>query len=114
MIKMEAKSIIHVVGTKCPPETEAKFNTWYNETHVPHLLKFKKLKRVTRYKNLHPAGEYPEFLTIYEFDNRQGFEEYHDSPERTGSRESWLKIQEETGASLKWEVQFEAIKTWQR
>jgi len=111
---MEAKSVIHVVGTECPPGVEEKFDTWYSERQVPHLLEFKKLKRVTRYRNLHPNRQYPKFLTIYEFDNRQDFEEYHDSPERTSSRDSWLKIQEETGASDKWEVQYEVIKSWQR
>ncbi len=111
---MKAKSIIHVVGTECPPEMEEKFDRWYSERHVPDLLKFKKLKGVTRFKNLHPSGEYPKFLTIYEFDNQQDFEAYFKSPERAAAGEDWKKIQRELGASQKWAVQFEVIKSWQR
>ena len=111
---MEAKPVIQIVGTDCPLEAEEKFNTWYNERHIPDLLKFKKLKRVTRYKNLHPDGEYPKFLTIYEFENRQAFEEYDTSPEQTTAREDWLRISKETGAEVVWRVQYEVIKTWQR
>ena len=111
---METKSVIHIVGTECPPEMEGRFDTWYSERHVPDLLKFQGLKKVTRYRNLHADGEYPKFLTIYEFNNRQDFEAYYVSPERTAAAEDWLKIQKELGASLKWMVQYEAIKTWQQ
>ena len=111
---MEAKPVMHVVGTECPPEMEEKFDTWYSERHVPDLLKFKGVKRVTRYRGLHPGGEYPKFLTIYEFNNRQDFEAYYTSPERATAAEDWIKIQKELGASLKWSVQFEVIETWQR
>lgn len=110
---MEAKTTIHIVGTECPPEAEEKFDTWYSERHVPDVLKFKGVKRVTRYRKLSADGEYPKFLAVYEFNNRQDFEAYNTSPERTAAIEDWLKIQKELGSSIKWSVQYEVIKTWQ-
>ena len=111
---METKPVIHVVGTECPPEAEEKFDAWYSDRHVPDLLKFKKLRKVTRFKALKPDREYPMFLTLYEFDSRQAFEEYFTSPERATAAEDFAKIQKELNASVKWSVQYETIKTWQR
>ena len=111
---METKPVIHVVGTECPTEAEEKFDTWYSDRHVPDLLKFKKLKKVTRLKALKPDGEYPMFLTFYEFDDRQAFEEYFISPERSTAAEDFARIQKELDVSVKWSVQYETIKTWQR
>lgn len=111
---MAAKAVIHVVGTVCPPEMEKKFDAWYSERHVPDLLKFKGLKKVTRYKILRPNEDYPKFLTIYEFESREQFEAYFTSPERAAAAKDWQKIQKELSASQKWAVQFEQIKTWQK
>ncbi len=111
---MEAKLVIDVVGTDCPLETEEKFNKWYNDTHVPDLLKFEKIKRVTRFKILNQDTKYPKFLAIYEFDNRQAFEEYFASPVRGAGVQDWTKVSKELSASLKWLAQYEVIKTWHR
>ena len=111
---MATKPVIHVVGTECPPEMEEEFDRWYSERHVPDLLKFQGLKKVTRYKILRPNEDYPMFLTIYEFESREQFEAYATSPERTAAAEDWRKIQEELKASQKWGVQFETIKTWEQ
>ena len=111
---MEAKSVIHLVGTTCPPEMEEKFDAWYSDRHVPDLLKFKGVKKVTRYKRLYPSEEHPKFLTIYEFESQQDFEAYFSSPERTAALEDWENIQKELSASATMRVQYEVIKTWQR
>ena len=47
---MADKPVINIVGTRCQPDDDAKFNKWYNEVHIPMLLKCKELKGVTRYK----------------------------------------------------------------
>ena len=114
MSNMEAKSVLHIVGTECPSEMEDQFDKWYSDKHVPELLEFKGVNRVTRYRNLHNGEEYTKFLTIYEFGKREDFEAYFTSSIRANAAEDWGKIQNELGASLKWSVQFEMIKTWQR
>ena len=47
---MEAKHLINIAGTTCPPETDEAFNKWYDEDHIPANMKFKGLDGVTRYK----------------------------------------------------------------
>ena len=51
---MEPDSVIHIVGMHCRPDQEEKLNKWYNERHIPDLLKFKGVKRITRDRILTP------------------------------------------------------------
>jgi len=111
---METKPVIHMVAARCQPEVEGKFNKWYNETHVPMLLKFDGLKGVTRYKILKSTEAYPEYLVIYEFDSREAFEAYESSPELTAALEEMRDTWKEGGYETVWRVQYEPLKTWRK
>ena len=111
---MESKSVISMLAIQCPPETEEKFNRWYNEVHIPMLLKNKEIRRVTRYKRLSADEEYPNYLTIYEFDSKEAFDAYNASPELAAAHKERQETWREGGYERKWRVQYEAIKTWQR
>jgi len=124
---MEAKSILHVVGVECSPEMDAEFNIWYDETHIPYLLKLKILTRVSRYKMVgaartgaYEAGgvmdtgkEYPRYLTIYEFGSLEDFKRYDTSPELTAGREDVIREMKEVDGKMVWRVQYELMKTWE-
>ena len=120
-------SFIHMVGMICPPEKEEKFNQWYNEKHVPALMKFNGVKRAIRYRMAAktPAGEtqsaltvakesYPKFLAVYEFGDQQSFQRYEKSPEHAAVREDWLAAKDDLGAEIFWRVQYESIRAWER
>lgn len=122
---MDVKPVINVVGIQCQPEVEEKFNTWYDQTHIPMLLKFRGLRGATRYKILKPSEEYPQYLAIYEFNSQLAFEEYRASPELTAALDKQLEtwggkldrqqgIWRGEGWVRKWRVQYEAIKTWRK
>lgn len=112
--EMESKPVIMIVGTQCPPEVEESFDTWYSEKHLPDVLRFKGIKRATRYKITGGDKGYPKFLAIYEFESPQALKEYETSPVRAAAGEDWLRISKETGAEMMWRVQYEAIRTWQQ
>ncbi|MGA2400718.1 MAG: DUF4286 family protein, partial [Syntrophobacteraceae bacterium] len=80
---MNGAAIVYMVGIECKPQYEREFIVWYDETHVPLLLKFKGLKGVSRYKLSTGNGGYPAFLAVYEFSSKEIFEEYVKCPERT-------------------------------
>ena len=111
---METKPVINIVGTRCRPEDEEKFNKWYEEVHVPLLLRFKGLKAVTRYKITSEAEEYPKYLAIYKFDSQEAFQAYETSPELAAAREEMRETWKERGYEIKWRVQYESMKTWER
>ncbi len=116
-------SVINIVGTMCPPETEERFNKWYDEKHIPDLMKFKRMKKVTRYKisGTSTGGReiplsitggkegYPRYLAVYEFENFAVFKEYEESPEALAARKDAAKVMEETGFRVFWRVQYESI-----
>ncbi len=107
-------SFVNIVGIRCQPQAQNKFIKWYDQTHIPLLLKFKGLKKVTRYQIVKPTAEYPDYLTVFEFESRQAFEEYETSRElaaasaemsETWKNKKWVRM---------WRVQYELCKTWNK
>jgi len=111
---METGTVINVVATLCPPETEEKFNQWYNEIHIPLLLKCKALKSATRYKILNESENHPNYLAIYEFDSREAYKEYEASPELAAAIEEMQDTWKQKEYESKWRVQYELIQSWQK
>jgi uncharacterized protein (TIGR02118 family) len=108
---MKDKPVMHIVGTRCRSEDEARFNKWYDEVHIPMLLKFKGLKGVARYKITSESDEYPTYLATYQYENRQVYEESRKSPELAAALEE-LQGSWPGGLDIKWRVQYELIKEW--
>jgi quinol monooxygenase YgiN len=106
--------VVNLVTTECQPEVEAKFNKWYDEIHIPLLFEFKGMKKVTRYKILKTTEGFPAYLAIYEFEDRQAYEEYEQSPEITAARAEMKETWPGKGFEIKWRVQYEEIKTWEK
>ena len=111
---MGDKSILFIVGTQCQPEVEEKFNTWYNEIHIPMLLKFKGIKEATRYKIIDKTEAYPKYLAIYKFESQNAFEAFETSPELAAVREDMRETWKEGENEIKWRVHYEPLKTWKR
>jgi len=111
---MEKKPVVNVVATQCQPEVEEKFNKWYDDIHIPILFKFKGMKKVTRYKILKETEEYPTYLAIYEFESRKAYEEYATSPELAAGRAEMQETWKGAGFEIKWRVQYEALKIWEK
>ncbi len=109
---MENAPVLHIVGIHCQPQAEKKFLKWYDQVHVPLLLKFKGLKKATRYKILKPAEAYPEYLAIFEFADKEAFEAYENSPELAAAVAEMHETWKEGGWDRMWRVQYEFVKTW--
>lgn len=58
-----------VVQANCgDPSREKEFNDWYDDTHVPDVLKVPGIVRVTRYENVIASEEQPKFMTLLEIE----------------------------------------------
>lgn len=106
--------LIHLVGIRCKPEAEEKFNRWYNEVHVPMLMKFKGLKEVTRYRIASESPEYPNYLAVYKFDNYDVYQAYDSSPERAAVSEEMKQTWKGDEFKVVWRVQYQPLKTFKR
>jgi antibiotic biosynthesis monooxygenase (ABM) superfamily enzyme len=60
-----------VVHTDVDPTHEAEFNTWYNEDHVPALVRQPGFVRARRYACVEGQDQNPKYLAIYEFERAE-------------------------------------------
>jgi uncharacterized protein (TIGR02118 family) len=111
---VETKPIKYIVASQCQPENEEKFNKWYNEIHIPMLLKVKGLTKVTRYEIVNESEEFPKYLAVYEFENQKAFEAFKTSPELKAAKEEMSETWKGKGFEVKWRVLYRPIKTWER
>lgn len=122
-IDMEVNPVIRLVGIECGPEAAPEFNKWLEEVHIPMLLKCEGIKRITRYELSTAPGErnlvfstkeYPNYLTIIEFENEEAFEAYKASSLRAET----LADAHKTGAKIdfqrKWRVEYKRLRTWSK
>jgi hypothetical protein len=51
------------------PSRENEFNKWYDEIHLPDMIKAPGLVKATRYLNLSPdTNKRPKYVTLYEIE----------------------------------------------
>ena len=109
---MQINSVINLSGSNIKPGTEDNYYKWYDEVHVPMLLKFPGLKGVARYQITTPDDKYPNSLAIFEFENEQAFETYLNSPELAEAHQD--AISRKWDREARWRVQYKVIKTWRK
>ena len=118
---METRHVFYFVAADCASGLDEKFNRWFDEVHVPLLLKFRKLKSVSRYRlaelrgegvsRYKPAEGWPQYLTIYEFEDLQAVEEYLTSAELEAARQEMQQTWKEGEVEVKWRAHYERINT---
>jgi len=111
---MAKARIINIVTTECPPEMDAKFNKWYNEVHIPMLMKYKGIKKVTRYKTVEAPGARPKYIAVYEYDDQAALTGQFGSPEFKAVREEMEQTRKSLTFDLKGAMSCEPIKTWEQ
>jgi antibiotic biosynthesis monooxygenase (ABM) superfamily enzyme len=116
---MASESLIWMVGIQCRPEDEAKFNAWYDDVHVPMLLKGDHAKKVSRFKladETYHVGTTtqacPSYLTIYEFEDRARFDAWMNSPARGEAGSDKAKTWSENPYEVRWAARYDLVKSW--
>ena len=116
---MSSKPLIWIVGIQCRAEDEAKFNTWYDDVHVPMLLKGGCVKKVARFKlsdEIYHVGTTtqlcPNYLTIYEFETPTQFDAWMSGTARGEAGEDKVKTWSENPYEVRWATRYDLIKAW--
>ena len=110
--QLNAGAVIHVIGANGPgAEHDTEFNQWYDNTHVPWLMKSGTILQSVRYRIIEPNKDYPTYLAVYYFENKAKFEEFSTHPERVAAvkelNEHWPN-----GIGTVWRVQYQMVKGW--
>jgi hypothetical protein len=67
----ETPPLLLVVHTDIDPAHEADFNTWYNEDHVPAIVRQPGFIRARRYVCVEGQDQNPKYLAVYEFEREE-------------------------------------------
>ena len=110
---MEKTQVLQIVATEPKPGTEAKFNKWYNEEHIPLAIKFKGMQKISRYKVQGENKQFPTYLAFYYFESKEAADAYGPSPEFAAVRKNKEETWKDDAYDMKWNVRYELIKTWQ-
>ena len=103
---------INIVATDCGADVEDRFNTWYDENHVPLLMKYPGIKKVTRYKVRGDAPAGARYIAVYEYDSPEAMAGLQESD---AFKEAMAEMQEswpQGGIEIKWAGVYEPLKTW--
>ncbi len=111
---MAKTRILNIIATECVPKNDIKFNKWYNEVHIPMLLKYKGIKKVTRYKIIDEKAEKPGYIAVYEFDSKESLAEMPNSAEFKAAIEEMQNTWKNEMFDIKWAISCEPLKTWER
>jgi uncharacterized protein (TIGR02118 family) len=108
---MSDSPFISIIGTACKAEDEDRFNRWYNEVHVPLLMKNRLLKKAVRYKATAADPVMPTYLAVYEYDSAKDFETYSNSPE---FKAAIAEMEQSWGDNIKIvsRTQYNMLKRW--
>jgi antibiotic biosynthesis monooxygenase (ABM) superfamily enzyme len=68
-------TVLFVVKATIPPDKEDAFNRWYNEEHVPDVLKFRGLVSAHRYKAIEGEDKY-QYMAVYEFQDEATYKRF--------------------------------------
>ena len=71
------KVLLHVPA-KVTKEREEAYNAWYNDEHVPKVLRLSGALSARRYRMIMGESEY-EYLTVYEFPDEETFNRFEES-----------------------------------
>lgn len=61
---------LYVVHTDVPDDVAAEYNAWYDEEHLPRLVRVPGIIRARRYAS---PDRHPRYLTAYELSDRDAF-----------------------------------------
>jgi len=111
---MAKQRILSIVVTECPSDSAEKFNKWYNEVHIPMLMKYKGIKKAARYKVMDENKDKSQFIAIYEYESKEDMAGLNSSPEFKAAIEEMQETRKGQAFDIKSAFSCEPIKTWER
>ena len=98
---MSKPKFLYQLHIKCAPELEDEFNKWYNEVHMPLVMKGGMLKAATRYELTDAVkSDLPKYMNICEFEDRETFEKWLASDELAAARKDKAEVMD--GKDVVW------------
>jgi uncharacterized protein (TIGR02118 family) len=111
---MPEKPVLNIVATACKVKDEARFNKWYNEVHIPLLLKYKGMLEAARYQITNDQSGQPKYIAIYKFNSQKDFDALRTSPEFAAAMKEMKESWGDGEVEIKYASIYELIKEWKK
>jgi heme-degrading monooxygenase HmoA len=111
---MERKPVLFIAASECRSDVEEKYNKWYNEVHVPWVMKYKGIRRASRWKRIGDKTECTKYLTFYEYESKEAADEWERTPEFAAGMKELQETWKDGGLDLRWGIAYEQIQTWEK
>ncbi|MDD4859313.1 MAG: DUF4286 family protein [Dehalococcoidales bacterium] len=111
---MRKGGVVVLGATDCMPGDDDRYNKWFNEVHIPMLMKFKGLKSVWRGKVLDRSDDQPKYVVAYQFESQRDYEDYQKSAERQSALEEMEQSKKNMPFEVKWRLPLEVFKVWEK
>lgn len=110
---MEEKPYLMVRGINCHPDDVAKFVKWYDEVHIPMLMKFKGIESIVRGElDRGNKEKYPMFFAITTFKSKKAAEEYETCPELEAAKAEAAVTWKNRPFTSVWRAFYQVARTW--
>ena len=76
--------VLLTVRATITPEMEREFNEWYDNHHVPDMVRLSGCRSGTRYRVVDGDGSH-QYMALYEFDDLETLERF-----RSSEGQAWL------------------------
>ena len=106
--------VLNIVATECAAGLDDRFNKWYNEIHIPMLLKYKGLKQVGRYRLADGAEGQAKYLAVYGYETKEDMDGLSTSPEFAAAMEEMQGSWKDEEVSIVWMAAYEPIQMWEQ
>ena len=107
---MENVPLINIIASNPRPEDIDKLALWYNDVHVPMLMKYG-VKSAERFKILTENPDYPTYLNMYHYANLRGYEE-RQSPQASTKIAKDVQATWPNGYGIRWRIGYKEHKKW--
>jgi heme-degrading monooxygenase HmoA len=111
---MPDSKVLQIVATECKADIEDKFNQWYNDVHIPMLMKYAGLKKASRYQLAGDSKDHAKYLAFYEYESEKAQADFNTSPEFAAAMEEMQGSWKDGVIDIKWMANYNVIKTWEK
>jgi hypothetical protein len=78
---MDHTPVIDILESQYRKEDDASVNRWYNEIHMPILMKSDKVKSISIYKAMGDSSDFVRYFIICKYASQKDFESFLASQE---------------------------------
>jgi|GEM_PF-850722 len=111
---MPNSKVLQIVATKCKEDMEDKYNQWYNDIHIPMMMKYDGLKKASRYQLMGESNDHSKYLAFYEYESEKAQADINGSPEFAAAIEEMQESWKDGGIDILWMVNYKLIKAWEK